>query len=71
MRRTLRAFATGICLIVFATWCVHTKKDGSGVRAQEPTSDAVELKEVTYAQLCDAVRAQRGKIVVVDVWGFF
>jgi thiol-disulfide isomerase/thioredoxin len=28
----------------------------------------VELKAVRYAQLVEAVRAQKGKVVVVDVW---
>jgi hypothetical protein len=31
----------------------------------------VELKDVKYADLARAVIAQRGKVVVVDIWGFF
>jgi len=31
----------------------------------------VELQPVKYDQLVAAVRAQRGKVVVVDVWGVY
>jgi thiol-disulfide isomerase/thioredoxin len=34
-----------------------------------PPAPTVELKFINYEQLGDAVRAQRGKVVVVDVWG--
>jgi thiol-disulfide isomerase/thioredoxin len=36
-----------------------------------PTSPGVELKTVKYEQLTDAVKAARGKVVVVDAWGTF
>jgi hypothetical protein len=31
----------------------------------------VDLKVVKYNGLIEAVKAQRGKVVVVDVWGEF
>ena len=37
--------------------------------AAEPA--AVTLETVKYPELCKAVRAQRGKVVVVDVWADF
>jgi hypothetical protein len=30
---------------------------------------AVELTAVKYAGLVEAVRARRGKVVVIDIWG--
>jgi thiol-disulfide isomerase/thioredoxin len=39
-------------------------------RAQQPAS-AIELKVVKYADLVATVKAQHGKVVVVDVWGTF
>ena len=72
MRRTLRSLGVGICLIVFAAWCVHNGEGRPAVLAQEkPSAGPVELKDVKYGPLCDAVRDQRGKVVVVDIWGFF
>jgi len=40
--------------------------------AQPPNKPAtIELKTVKYDALGEAVRAQQGKVVVVDIWGFF
>ena len=39
--------------------------------AQNKSDPAVTLKTVKYAGLADAVVANRGKGVVVDLWGFF
>lgn len=36
--------------------------------AQETTTPQIELQVVRYQELCAAVRAQRGKVVVVDLW---
>ena len=69
--RAVRALAAGICLIGFAAWCVHTQTGRAAPLAPEQPSGAVELKDVKYQALCEAVRAQRGKVVVVDLWGFF
>jgi hypothetical protein len=47
---------------------------GLTVLALEPASpkteaaDEVELKMVRYRDLCAAVRAQRGKVIVVEIW---
>jgi thiol-disulfide isomerase/thioredoxin len=34
-------------------------------------SDVIELKAVKYEQLTEAVRAHRGKVVVVDIWATY
>ena len=34
-------------------------------------SPTVTLKTVKYAGLTDTIVKQRGKVVVVDLWGFF
>jgi cytochrome c biogenesis protein CcmG/thiol:disulfide interchange protein DsbE len=39
--------------------------------AADPAPTAVELKTVSYDGLADAIKAQRGKVVVVDAWGDF
>jgi hypothetical protein len=38
---------------------------------EKPVSAKVELKTVKYDALKAAVREQRGKVVVVDIWGEF
>jgi thiol-disulfide isomerase/thioredoxin len=46
----------------------------AGPTVAEPAKPApakVELKTINYAQLVEAVKAHRGKVVVVDVWGDF
>jgi len=43
-------------------------------RAAEPVDGAAgpgNLRVVRYPELTEAVRAQRGKVLVVDVWGEF
>ena len=40
-------------------------------RAQEKAGPPVTLKAVKYAGLADTVLQNRGKVVVVDLWGFF
>jgi hypothetical protein len=39
--------------------------------AAPETAADVTLKSVSYAQLGAAVKAQRGKVVVIDLWGEF
>jgi hypothetical protein len=58
----------GFHLIGLAGWLVFP---GGGSAAEPAGTDAVALKVVKYAQVADAVKAHRGKIVVVDVWGEF
>jgi hypothetical protein len=41
------------------------------VADDKPAAAEVELKSVKYDALKAAVRAQRGKVVVVDVWAEF
>lgn len=41
------------------------------VVAAKPNDTPVEIKLVKYDQLKEAVKAHKGKIVVVDVWGTF
>jgi hypothetical protein len=52
--------------IILGLWLVHSR--GPVARAAEP---AVMLKVVKYSGLVEAVKAQHGKVVVVDVWGEF
>jgi len=42
-------------------------------RAQSTGQDAakVELKVIKYDQLTQAIKAQKGKIVVVDIWAWY
>lgn len=62
-------------LLVFAAvGCIPTtasegKPDGEDPGAAK--SDAVELKAVKFEQLGAAVRAHRGKVVVVDFWATY
>lgn len=54
-------------LIVFVGLCVYLSTAGSS--AAPPAEPAtVDLKVVTYEGLGEAVRAQKGKILVVDIW---
>jgi hypothetical protein len=39
--------------------------------ADEPSPADVQLKTIKYDALKEAVRAQKGKVVVVDFWGEF
>ncbi|HWG48030.1 MAG TPA: TlpA disulfide reductase family protein [Gemmataceae bacterium] len=57
----------GILLMVFTGWLVLLPAD-AGAPAGE---NSIELKAVKYADLGNAVRAQRGKVVVIDVWANF
>jgi thiol-disulfide isomerase/thioredoxin len=59
--------ATMIVMVVFVAWFVFIPSDaGAGTE-----TDKVELKTVKYADLVKAVRDQRGKVVVIDLWGDF
>jgi hypothetical protein len=68
-----RGFAPGLArflLIVPAAWFVFLL-GRSGTAAPPEKAGVVELKVVKYNGLVEAVKAQRGKVVVVDVWGEF
>ncbi|MBL8798438.1 MAG: redoxin domain-containing protein [Planctomycetia bacterium] len=56
---SMRLIAAGALLLVALT--------GSG-SGQQPAAAPVELQVVKYGELCKAVRAQKGKVVVVDLW---
>jgi len=43
----------------------------SAVHAQERSAETIEMKEANYDQLCAAVQAQRGKVVIVDIWAYY
>jgi thiol-disulfide isomerase/thioredoxin len=57
--------AAGIALVTFVGWFIFTPVDAA------PEASSVELKAVKYADLARAVRDQRGKVVVIDVWANF
>jgi thiol-disulfide isomerase/thioredoxin len=69
MRYVFCSFRVGILLIAPAMWFVLIV--GPGAAQSEVPAGAVELRDVKYDGLVEAVRAQRGKVVVVDVWGDF
>jgi len=54
----------GILLMVFAGWFVFLAAEASA----PSNGNGVELKAIKYPDLVKAVRAQRGKVVVIDVW---
>ena len=59
--------AAGILLIGFVSWFVLISETPSA----PPTPTGVELKTIKYRDLLRAVRAERGKVVLIDVWGEF
>ena len=70
MASVARCLRVGILLIVPACWFVLIV---SRVTAEPavPGGGKVELKDVKYSGLIEAVKAQRGKVVLVDVWATF
>jgi thiol-disulfide isomerase/thioredoxin len=63
----MQATTRRIVLIILAAAIVHTL-DRSTL-ADPPTE--VQLRAVSYREFGEVVRAQRGKVVVVDVWADF
>jgi thiol-disulfide isomerase/thioredoxin len=61
--RSRSAVLTFVAAVVFVVSAAFTPAD--------PPAPAVELKVVDYSELCREVRALKGKVVVVDVWGEF
>jgi thiol-disulfide isomerase/thioredoxin len=57
--------AAGIPLVAFVGWFLLTPVDAA------PEAGGVELRAVKYADLAQAIRDQRGKVVVIDVWANF
>jgi hypothetical protein len=71
MRRVLRFRLLRFLLIVPAVWLVSPVGRTAPTAAPAPREGVVELKVVKYNSLVEAIKAQRGKVVVVDVWGEF
>lgn len=71
MRHAWRRLLRGILLIVPTLWFVSTLGQNAARSAPNEQKAVVELKVVKYNGLQEAVKAQRGKVVVVDVWGEF
>jgi hypothetical protein len=67
MRTCFHKLALASSLLVSAWLIAVPARPSDGGSA--PPSDEVELKTIHYRDLCAAVRAQRGKVVVVDIWG--
>jgi thiol-disulfide isomerase/thioredoxin len=65
MSRAAR-IAEGILMMVFAAWFAFTTAN-----ADPPAGGEVEVQTIKYGDLVKAVRDQRGKVVVVDLWGDF
>jgi len=71
MKFGFRPLRTGILLIGLAGLFVLNMDRGRAAPSATPEKPGVEMKAVKYNGLTEAVRAQRGKVVVVEVWGFF
>ncbi len=67
MKRAFRVRCLGMVLLACVGLVVLSTERG-GADPAPPASSGVELKIVKYAGLVEAVKAQRGKVVVVDVW---
>jgi hypothetical protein len=65
IRRGLLPLASGLCL-VFSVASVQVL---SGPLSTEV--DSVDLKRIDYKDLCAAVRALRGRVIVVNVWAVY
>jgi len=71
MQSVARWLRAGIFLIVPACWIVLIVDRGPADSTAPAGGGTVQLKDVKYNGLVEAVRAQRGKVVVVDVWASF
>ena len=71
MRLVLSCVRAGFLLIVTACWFVLIVGPGSAEPPPPAPAGSVELKDVKYDGLVEAVKAQRGKVVVVDAWATF
>lgn len=66
-----------VYLLALSAWFVFWVSAANDGRCGQPEkagnrdSTPVELKILKYGGLCSAVRAQLGRVVVVDVWGEF
>jgi hypothetical protein len=67
---TVRVLLAGFLVIGLPCWSVNTLTVQPG-SAQTPSSPTVALDVVRYPALTNLIRNQRGKVLVVDVWGEF
>jgi hypothetical protein len=63
-----RIVPCGILLIVSTLAFVFDLTEGAAQSGKAGSPPMVELKVLKYNELGDAVRAQRGKVVLVEVW---
>ena len=59
--------AVGILPMAFVAWFVFTPVDAGA----PSDTGGVEVRAIKYRDLVQAVRSQRGKVVVIDVWADF
>jgi len=71
MRRGCLLYLREVLLIAPAVWIVLILSQGSARAAAPEQKPVVDLKVVKYNDLVEVVKAQRGKVVVLDVWGEF
>jgi thiol-disulfide isomerase/thioredoxin len=69
MRAIPRSVGGWFLVIGFAATFVFTERDSPARAADAPPG--VDLRVVKYDALTDAIKAQKGKVVVVDVWAEF
>lgn len=74
----LRRVIAGAFVACLAAGCSDSATPSNSPGASKPPEatgsserEAVELKTVKYAELAKAFEAQRGKVVVADLWGEF
>ncbi len=68
VRSILRGRRAGLFVLVIGTIMGIQACTG---RTPPAPSGEIDLKVVKYDQFVEAIKAQRGKVVVVDVWSVF
>ena len=63
LRTAFHGLVLGIALVLLVA--------SAGNAAPDAPASVVDIKVLKYKDLCSAVRSQRGKVVVVDIWGEF
>lgn len=61
----LRPDRRAVALLLIGMAACFVYQEG---RSRAQPAPAVTLKSVTYAELSEAVRGSKGKVVLVDVW---
>lgn len=73
-RSARRLLGFVVALLLGSVWALNSPGHaGAGQEAstKAPVPQEVTLKPVKYQELIDAVKAQKGKVVVVDVWATY